>query len=268
MNKSLLHLFFICVLPSVWGQTNQRIEVKGIVLSDTQDIENVTVFNRSSNKGIITNEKGEFVLEVALHDRIEISALQFEPLIVTIDEAVIATKQIRVYLREHVNNLDAVLLTYGLSGNLETDVANVKPQPAVEINFGNIDAYEFNDDRAFDNQVVSGHLNSVMNKGQLNNGINLTGLAGSFWGAIHKKKKHNPDNMQTPKKPKDISDVFSHEYISEQLDIPLDQIESFLVFTDSLGYNSKLLEKGNEIQLLELLVQQRKLFLNEEEFKN
>ena len=55
MKKQLLFLVFLFTLLSVWSQINQRIDISGIILSENQDIEGVTIFNTSSNQGTITN---------------------------------------------------------------------------------------------------------------------------------------------------------------------------------------------------------------------
>src|SRR5210317_804488 len=91
MKKQLLFLVFIFTISSVWSQTNQRIDISGIILSENQDIEGVTIFNTSSNQGTITNEEGEFNIKVSLNDRIEISALQFNQITLTVNEEVISS---------------------------------------------------------------------------------------------------------------------------------------------------------------------------------
>ena len=61
---------FILVLSALQinSQTFGRIEVNGKIIVESNDVAGITVFNKSSNTGTITNEKGEFVLKVALND--------------------------------------------------------------------------------------------------------------------------------------------------------------------------------------------------------
>ena len=144
------------------SQNTERLEVKGVILSDNNDVENVTIYNTSSNKGTITDNKGAFVIKVALNDIIEISALQFQTVSITIDVETIKSKQLKIHLVEQVNQLDAVLLSSGLTGNIETDILDVKVVKPITIDMGNMDIdFEYNDDKAFDASVTQNHLKSI-----------------------------------------------------------------------------------------------------------
>ncbi len=253
-------MFFVSAIVS---QTTNRIEVNGTILADDSDVEAVTIYNKSSNKGTITDEKGAFVLEVAINDVIEISALQFESLSVTIDDAVIKNKILRIYLREHVNNLDAVLLSWGLSGNIAEDIKNVKKPPIIAINLGNMNDYEVPNDRLGEVQ------NEVLRKGQLYNGVDFIKIFGMLGiNKLLKKQMRSKKRVLVKEKVKTLSDLYSHEFIRETFNIPLDKIEMFFAFLDSKGVKKELLHDENEFQRIEFLVQQSNLFLKQQDVKN
>ena len=113
------------------GQTINRVEVHGFMYANTNDIEGVAIYNTSSSKGTITNEKGEFVLEVAENDVIEISALQFEAQTVTITKEVIESKSLKIYLVEQVNQLNEVTVGNKLTGDLLKDINNIEGKPPI-----------------------------------------------------------------------------------------------------------------------------------------
>tara|TARA_R110000868_G_scaffold121418_1_gene322141 strand:+ start:2586 stop:3401 length:816 start_codon:yes stop_codon:yes gene_type:complete len=252
-------------------QTLPRLEVQGIILVDNNDVEGVTIFNTSSNKGTITNDKGEFVIDVSLNDRIEISALQFHSTSLIINEEVINSKRVKIYLAEQVNQLDAVLLSAGLIGNMAVDIDNVKMIEPIELNMGNMNIpFEYNDDKAFDNQVVSDALNSVVNKDQFYNGIDFVQIVGGLFSLFikPKQKKTNIKDYSTYKKTTDITDIYSYEYISENFNIPLDKMENFIAVLDFSEKNSELLKSKNELMLFEFLLEQSKLFLKANDDKN
>jgi hypothetical protein len=271
VKKLLLFLFFNCSVTFIWSQNNQRIELSGIILSENQDVEGVTVFNTSSNKGTITNNKGEFIIEVALNDRIEISALQFKPTLVIVDEAAISAKHLKIYLVEQVNQLDAVLLTSGLIGNLKVDMDNVKMIDPIQLNMGNMNmAFEYNDDKAFDNSVITNNLNSVMNKGMFYNGIDFVQIAGRLLGSIinTKPKKTSLKDSEIYLKPKDITDIYSFQDITKTFNIPQKDVPAFMAFLQSKEINQDLFKEENEIKLIEYLIEQRKLFLEQYDGQN
>lgn len=113
------------------GQTMNRVEVHGLIYAITNDVEAVAVYNTSSNKGTITNEKGAFILEVAEHDVIDISALQFEKQTVIITKEVIESKLLKISLQEHVNKLAEVTVGNKLTGDLLKDINNIEGKPPI-----------------------------------------------------------------------------------------------------------------------------------------
>lgn len=266
MKKWLLFLTFTLSVAAFWAQDVIRTEIKGVILSENQDVESVTIFNTSSNKGTITSEKGEFVLKVALNDRIEISALQFNPMSLVIEEDVVKSKYLRIYLVEQVNQLDAVVLSSGLSGLITEDIDNVKLPRSIELDMGDMNiAFEYNDDKAFDNKTIESAYNTTINSGTFYNGVNLVKIGNMFF----KPKKKSDKNVtnQEPKE-KDILDVYSNKYISETFHIPFDKVNAFLAYLDSKGIKKELLNRDNEIQLIDFLLKQRSLFLIPVDVKN
>ncbi len=127
MKTTLLYLFLLSPVFFVMAQNSDRIEVSGKIVVDSDDLEGITVFNTSAKKGVITDENGLFKLDVALNDIIEFRALQFQNFTVTIDENIIKSKKMTVFLVEKINKLDEILiLPYDLTGNLLVDIESVK----------------------------------------------------------------------------------------------------------------------------------------------
>ena len=254
---------------SIYGQTVNRIVVNGILFSNNNDVEAATIFNTSSNKGTITSSKGEFKLKVALNDVIEISALQFQTVTVTIDLAIMKSKQLKIQLVEQVNQLDAITLSSGLTGNIEADVSKVKTVKLISLNMGNMDIdFEYNDDKAFDNSVASNHLTSITNP----NALNYLPDIFKIIGLLTKSKKDLKIKKEIfvgykYEKPKDLLSVFTLNYIQEQFEIPEDKTHVFIAFVENNGIKSELLEPKNEILLIEFLVKQKELFLKHQDAK-
>lgn len=130
MRKSIFIVLLI-IHHALIGQTINRVEVHGVISANSNDVEAVAIYNTSPNKGTITNEQGAFVLEVAEHDVIEISALQFESKTVIITKEVIEFKLLKVFLSEHVNLLEEVKIGHALSGDLLLDIKNNKGKPPI-----------------------------------------------------------------------------------------------------------------------------------------
>ena len=123
--KSYIIAFFLLALSFANAQDSTRVELKGKVIVASPDLEGITVYNSSSNKGTVTNADGEFTISAKLNDKISISALQFKDFTVLVAQEVLDSKQMNVFLVEQINKLDeVVILPYDLSGVLEEDIAN------------------------------------------------------------------------------------------------------------------------------------------------
>ena len=248
-------MIFAFPLTILWSQTNERIEVTGIILSENNENEGVSIFNVSTNEGTITNNKGEFVIKASLNDRIRISALQFNPTIVVVDEGVIKEKTIKIYLVEKVNELDAVVLSIGLSGNLSSDIKNVKKPSRFVIDIGNVGALE-QIDKSF---MVFTDLNAGANKGQLYNGLNV----GEVFKSIFKPKNKLTTNNKVEQKIKslELAHVYSPAMIEKMFNVPGEQVYNFIDFLESNEIDHELCKPENELKLMNYLLEQRKLFL-------
>ena len=133
MKKIIVTLF--CTFSIIaFSQDIDRITINGRIIVSAQDKEGVTVYNTSSNKGTVTDEIGEFKIDVAINDVVEFGALQFKDFTVVISEQILESKQMTVILVEEVNKLDeVVLLPFGLTGNLNADLENVGIRPGEKL---------------------------------------------------------------------------------------------------------------------------------------
>ncbi len=109
-----------------WGNVySQRITLDGKINTiDDIEVEGINIYNLSTEKGTITDAKGEFKIAVSLNDSLSISALQIQNTILVIGEEQMVDKKITINLSERMNELGTVTLRRSLSGYLGTD-ANI-----------------------------------------------------------------------------------------------------------------------------------------------
>jgi len=264
LKQKLLFIAFLVTYNSLIGQTIKRVEVHGFMYANTNDVEAVAIYNRSSNKGTITNEKGEFFLEVAENDVIEISALQFETQKVTITKEVIESKSLKIYLVEQVNQLNAVILRHGLSGNLVVDIENAVIPPKIEIDLGNMNALELYDEKGHNDFKVSKELNSVMNNHELYNGVDFVKIANMLFKP--KKRAYIEDKPKFVK-PKLWLDVYSRKFMCDTFNIPIERVDEFIAFVENNGLSQELLNDKQEFERIDFLVKQSELFLRQQNIK-
>ena len=118
-------LFFIGISDA------QTVEVNGKVIVDDDEIEGIHVINKTSSRFTITNSIGAFTIPVKLNDTVIFSAIKFKPKEIVVDEAILKSKFLNVYLTELVNELNQVVVGKILTGNLLSDVENSDAKRAI-----------------------------------------------------------------------------------------------------------------------------------------
>ncbi|MCX7550784.1 carboxypeptidase-like regulatory domain-containing protein [Xanthomarina sp. F2636L] len=260
MKYPVFSISLFLITTTLNAQIVERIEVFG-KLSVSNDMEGVTVFNTSSNKGTVTDSQGEFTIKVALNDVLEISALQYEAKTVIVNQDVLSSKQMRLFLVDKVNTLnEVVLLPSKLSGNLLVDIVNAKVERQMDINFGDLSQIEFPEDE------FTKVDNKILKQNQLKNGLNIASVLGLNKLINRPIKKHT-----IPEEEVKLEEVLATKYPSTfyqiNYKIPVHQVEIFLRFLVSNGLTNNLLQEDKELILLEFIQKQSLKFLTQEHEK-
>ncbi len=109
---------------------SQSIEINGRIISES-NIENIHVINKTKQLFTTSNKEGNFTINVSLNDTLQFSSIQHKTRLVTINELIIANKNILVNLEAQVNELDEVLVGKILTGDLMSDIKNVEGNPPI-----------------------------------------------------------------------------------------------------------------------------------------
>ncbi len=270
MKKTLLLLVLLASL-SISAQKFQRIKVEGKIIVEGNDVEGITVFNTSSNKGTITNENGEFTIEVALNDFIEFRALQYQNFDLQVSQAILDSKRMRVFLIEEVNKLDEILvLTSSLTGDLKTDVSTVRTfNPKLDALYFGIkrsDEYDFADDprSQVENQAMHSQSQTMVN------GLNIINVVDQLLIPLFRSGIKDKKAAGVPDVPvSSVKYYFGSEFIIDNFNIPEHRVEEFIRFVeDDEDFDVSLLNYGKELEFLEVLNTKSKIFLNSEGEKN
>jgi hypothetical protein len=263
--KKLLLLFISLSFFITTSQTFQRIKVDGKIIVEGNDVEGITVFNTSSNKGVITNQDGEFTIEVALNDFIEFRALQYQNFDLQVNEAIIESKRMRVFLIEEINKLDEILvLTKGLSGDLKTDVGTVRTfNPKLDALYFGIkrsDDYEFSDDERSEINNVAMHSQSQT----MVNGLNIRNVVDQLLLPLFRSEVKDKKAVGITEVPvSSIKYYFGSAFLVDNFSIPEHRVEEFIRYVeDDENFDFTLLNYGRELEFLEVLSQKSKSFLD------
>jgi len=259
--KKLLLIFAFIVSLSAVSQTVNRIEVLGSILVEGNDVSGITVFNTSSNKGAVTDEKGEFKLKVVLNDTIEVSALQYQNITFKVNKDIIESKKMRLFLIEEINKLDEIVLTKkGLSGNLATDIKTTKTfkfkQDALYFGIKNDYNHEKDALSSVDNISIARQNKPMVN------GLNIVNVVDQLLLPLFRSKVSNKKKKGVPNVPvESIKYYFGSEFLVDNFNIPKHRVEEFIRFVERDDFDFTLLNYGKEIEFLELLSKKSKAFL-------
>lgn len=253
--KRFLYAFVLLLSVSAIAQTITRIEVSGKIIVEGSDISSITIFNTSTNTGSITNANGEFKLKVALNDNIEVSALQYQNISFKVNEAIIESKKMKLFLIEEINKLDEVIVfTKGLSGNLNTDLQNTKAfEPQLNsLYFGvkHSSDYNFETDNKTDVTNIAidrQHLPMV-------NGLNIINVVDQLLLPLFRAEVKDKEKVGIPNVPTEaIKYYFGADFLVDNFKIPEHRVEEFIRFVESGDFDFSLLNYGKELEFLELL---------------
>ncbi|MGM1055145.1 MAG: hypothetical protein ACQEWG_04580 [Bacteroidota bacterium] len=258
---------FLIILAIIFGfvaQAQERISVSGSIQVPVGDEpEGIIVYNLNTEAFTFTNPEGEFSIAVKLNDSLRVSAAQFQEFIVIIDGGVIQSGELNIYLNEIINLLPEVVVTpYDLSGNVRVDAARL---PVVELP-ENYTASQVQN-TYFPSETGPSYLTPpknnalAMSQTRLVNGINFVNIFKELLIASKKDEIRDPYS-EGPNADIDteIRQMYDDEFFQENLNIELKYINDFIYFADDSGLKEEMLQKGNELDLIEFLVEQSKKY--------
>ena len=259
MQTNRFFIIILCLISSIsFAQDIVRIEIKGHIIVERNDLEGVTVYNASTNKGTVTDKDGNFVLEVGLNDNVEFAALQFKDFKVAITQDIIDAKAMTVLLVEQVNKLpEVVILPHNLTGDLVTDVSNIElvnPNlDALYFGLGNLDKIDFTEDH------LSAVTNIAMAQRNLMYGVNMANIFGLLLNELFPPK--NKIEFIPDYKKRRILDVYDTEYLIAALNILEKDLIEFVYYVEEDNFDFALLDSNREFEFLKFLKGQQQKFV-------
>lgn len=261
--KNILLIIVSIISFTGFSQDFKRTQVKGKILVESSDLFGITIFNASSNVGIITNEQGEFLLDVGLNDVIEVSSLQFQNVKFQVNEDIIASKQMKIFLIDEINRLDEIIVLQGkLSGNLDSDLKKTNQfTPKLDaLYFGikNKDEFVFEND----NKTRIENTAIPMQQLPMRNGLNVVNVVDQLLLPLFRSKAPDKKEKGIPEVPVEaVKYYFGSAFLVDNFNIPEHRVEEFISYAEAGDFDFSLLNYGNEIPFLEYLLVKSKSFL-------
>lgn len=247
-----------------FSQTVNRVEVAGKIIVEGSDLSGITIYNKTAKTGTITNDYGEFKLQVALNDIIEVSALQYEDLNFEINEAILKSKRLKLFLIEEINKLEEVVVSNNsLTGNLTVDLKEAEPfNPK-------LDALYFGVKHNMEHEFKPDNKSAVENLGQnyqqqrMINGLNVVNVVDQLLLPLFRSSVPDKKKAGVPEVPiESIKHYFGAQFLMDNFNIPEHRTQEFIQFVEKDNFDFTLLNYGKEMEFLELLNQKSIEFLN------
>jgi hypothetical protein len=270
MKIKLLFLLTFLVSATSFSQLKERELVIGKIKSDSLEVENITVFNASSNIGAITDVDGKFAIKVREKDTLVVQGLAYLSTKYIIQKKDLDVEILEIYLKVRINELNEVEVSpYTLTGTLEVDTRKIKTYaPDLSaIDYSKLKPKDILDTRpvntAMPNTMASTPVNFIAIFGFIGKGIKE--LVGSDKKKISASEKaFNEKRLkEVQSKPfaEHMKEQFSNHFFTDQLKIKNEDIPMFLAFSETTSQELvAFLEEENHLKLIEYLISKAEAF--------
>ncbi|MGI9530975.1 carboxypeptidase-like regulatory domain-containing protein [Lutimonas sp.] len=264
--RLILSILLLSTSFFVMSQDIKREEIIGKIIVEGSDIEGITVYNSSSQKGSVTDANGQFIIAVALNDMLEFRALEYQSIDVTVNKAVLESNRMSVYLIEKMNILDEVVIPKKeLSGNLVTDANKLTTfNPKLDAFYFSI-SYDEISGLGDDGESQIDYLDRNEQGKTMVNGLNVVNVVDQLLIPLFRSEVPNKEEAGVPEVPaENIKYYLGSDYLVENFSIPEHRVEEFIRYVEDDTFDFELLNYGHELEFLELLSRKSTLFLNEQ----
>ncbi len=248
--KTFLYVTFFLFSLSIFAQEPGRILINGeINVPVGEDAEGISIINTSAMRATISNETGLFQIRATEGDTLQFKSLQFQDFSVLIDQGVIDTRQLKVFVSEAVIELAEVVVTpYDLSGNVRVDVRII---PTAPTDLPNQSAAEVNPyEWEFRPDSLVSPPNAAHRDGMIYSGANFANVFRHIF---------SPRNVVNDLDPNENLDDYllklrDDDFYEEQLNIEEENLREFIYYAADNGLSRAMLKPENEMDLIEFLV--------------
>lgn len=238
-------LFLLTVFSTVLGfsQDAERIPLMGSVMYMNVPVPNENVINATAERATITNDKGQFKINVKLGDQLVFSAVNYNIKVVTITEEILENNRLVVSVDEKVTELDEVVIT------------PEQQERFLKVKNEEFKGYEYEIDRGTEVENIA----LSQNERGMQDGLNFANIFRAIFKSQNESEEAGPKLLLSDV----LRQVYDDQFFVMDLNIPQDKINEFLIYCDARMSTESLLKKENEFQLIDALVNNSKTFLKE-----
>ena len=255
--KNILLLTVLVLLPLISvAQKRPRQILHGKVVADTLKVDNITVFNKSSNISAITDESGSFTLYARPMDTLYFSSVTFHSMQMVLKDSDFIKTPLIIRLDVHVTVLDEVVIT-ALTGDLEKDSKEAETLSLSLAGLGGLPP-KYPVSKAPANTALPVTESSLK-------GIDFVEIYKMVFKKKRKKDKGEIYGYEAPASfTQNVKSRFTHYFFTQTLKIPHEKIGLFLDFCDKGEETKRLLLPENEFKLTDYLITKSSEYLKME----
>jgi hypothetical protein len=240
MRYLFVFLFFSAIAVA---QPDYRTWLNGKVLYQNENIIAANVINTTTKEATITDDNGEFAIEVMLGDEIVFTSLQYQIRVVKISKETLQRSRLVVDVNERVTELDEVVVTPG------------QRQKFLDLRAEEFKEFDYERDRS------TRVRNSLTTQNQLTNGVNFVNVFKALYRFVKEKDK-NTGKIYELKPSEVIRQLYDTSFFIDQLAINDKKIDLFLLYCDGEIETKELLEEKSDFEIMDFLVKTSKKFNN------
>ena len=236
------HLFvFLLFAPLAMAQSDYRTWLRGKILYKNENVMAANVVNTTSKKATISDDNGEFAIEVMMDDELVFTSLQYQIRIVNINKEILQRGRLVIDVNEKVTELEEVVVT------------PEQRQKFLDLRAEEFKTFDYKRDRS--TRVE----NTLMRQNQLYNGVNFVNIFKALYRSVEGKgkKKEKASQLQPSTV---IRQLYDDPFFIEQLHIDQDNIELFLLYCDGEIKTKALLEDKSDFEIMDFLIKTSQKF--------
>lgn len=236
----------MCCALFTWmgfSQGDDRVILRGKVLYRNSNVPNENVINTTSERATITNDNGEFAIRVKLDDELVFTSVNYQIELVKITQEILDRNRLVVEVNEKVTELDEVV------------ISPENQQKFLELQNEEFKQFEYETDQTA--EVVNIARDPKLSS--LQDGLNFVNI----FKALFLSRQNNEADKEPLKLSEVLRQIYEDDFFTDDLKIPADKIDDFLLFCDTQLPPQSLLKRDNEFQLIDFLVTQSEVYLEQ-----
>lgn len=233
--KSKISILVLFLLSQIcFGQIGTRKLVRGQVVNDSINVENVVVFNVNSKTGTVTSSQGFFKIDVKENDTLVFSGLQFKSQKLVYSEI---KGTLKIKLEPFFYQLSEVVISK------ENDIKPIQGSQAKV------------DQKYFDDEKSSPRNRTMMQAGGIENPMDFVRMYKDVVKIINKgvAKKSNKITQT------DFTEVamrkIPYSFFNNTLKLADDEIKLFLVFCENDAKATAIQKSNSDFEIMNFLIE-------------